>query len=171
MKQMWYKSNKRLNEYKRLQCLFELLLAWKENMKSGKWLMLVECWCHRMQNQWGLPCKHSSVHSTLPGPPRSSLSQVITILQEGHKRDSSTCVLFSLCPQEHKADSCFLEKMETCKQPGCMISILFNFSFSFPPRNKPDLCLNRFVTQKLCFLHSIKNQEHKFSVPRCFSSI
>lgn len=89
----------------------------------------------------------------------------------GPQRHSSTCILFSLCPQEHKADSCFLEKLETCKQPGCMISILFNFSFSFPPRNKPDLCLNRFVTQKLCFLHSIKNQEHKFSVPRCFSSI
>lgn len=146
-------------------------LPGKQKMKSGKWLMSEECWCHRMQNQWGLSCMHTSVHFTLPAPPRSSepqssLSHIITILQEGHKRDTSTCILFSLCPQEPQGRHLF--PGETANSQVRMIGTLSNFNFSSPARNRPDLCLNRFVTQRMCFPHNITSQEHKFSVPRYF---
>lgn len=75
----------------------------------------------KKQNQWGLPCLHTSVHCTVPAPvrswkPQSSWSHLIPILPEGHKR-LIPCILLSLCPQEHQAHtSVFWRNMQpaTC---------------------------------------------------------
>lgn len=52
--------------------------------------------------------------------PQSSLSHIITILQEGHKRDSPPCVLLSLCPPETQGRHLFPGETGNMQTAQCL---------------------------------------------------